>query len=262
MSDVVEVRDRGAVRIIAFNRPETRNAIGKEVLMKMQQAFRDAAADETVRALVLTGNGGAFSSGADVKEWAEALKGNDPYPDIDWVEEAIRLVHQVYEFPKPTVAMMEGVAVGAGLDMALACDFRVVSETAKFICAYTRVGYPPDAGGSWLLERLIGVESAKMFVYTGDSWGAEKALEHGLVTDVAAPEALEEQTFALTDKLASGPTVAIGLSKALIDTARSRTLAEQQTEEQRVGKIAGKTEDHAEGLAAANEGRRPEFKGR
>lgn len=261
-NDVVDVSNRGAVRIVAFNRPETRNAISKEVLLKMQQAFREAAADEAVRALVLTGNGGAFSSGADVKEWAEALKGNDPYPEYDWVEEAIRLVHQVYEFPKPAIAMMEGAAVGAGLDMALACDFRIVSETAKFICAYTRVGYPPDAGGSWLLERLIGVEAAKMFVYTGDSWNAEKALEAGMVTGISSPDDLEIRTFGLAEKLAAGPTVAIGLSKALIDAAGSRTLAEQQAEEQRVGKIAGKTEDHAEGLTAANEGRRPEFKGR
>jgi len=262
VTDVIEIRNHEAVRIIAFNRPETRNAISTEVLLKMRAALKEAAADENVRALVLTGNGGAFSSGADVKEWADMVAGKAPYPDHDWVEEAIKLVHDVYEFPKPAIAMIDGAAVGAGLDMALACDFRVASDKARFICAYTRVGYPPDAGGSWLLERLIGVEAAKMFVFTGESWSAEKAHGAGLVTDVAPQAELESRTFEFAGKLAAGPTVAIGHAKKLIDTAGSRTLGEQQREEQRAGKICAETEDHKEGLAAANEGRRPEFKGR
>jgi len=261
MSNVVEIDDRGAVRVVAINRPKTRNAINTEVLLKMQEAIQDAAEAEHLRALVITGRGGAFSSGADVKEWALMLEGKAPYPEHDWVEEAIRLVHAVYAFPKPTIAMMDGAAVGAGLDMALACDFRVVSEEAKFICAYTRVGYPPDAGGSWLLPRLIGLEATKQFVYLGESWRADRAKAAGMVTDVAPVDELESRTFELADKLASGPTVAIGHAKALIDTAHSRSLAEQQIEEQQAGKICAKTSDHAEGLAAANEGRRPVFKG-
>ena len=125
MSEVVQVEDRGAVRLIAINRPESRNAINTEVLIRLRKAVREAAKAEHLRALVFTGRGGAFSGGADVKEWADKLKGIDPWPDHSWVDEAIALIQEVHAFAKPTVAMMEGPAVGAGLDLALACDFRV-----------------------------------------------------------------------------------------------------------------------------------------
>ncbi len=261
MSDCIEIQDRDAVRVIAINRPETRNAINTAVLLSMRKALKEASEEETVRALVLTGNGGAFSSGADVKEWVQMVEGNPPYPDHDWVEEAAKLTHEVYSFPKPTIAMMEGPAVGAGLDIALACDFRLVSESARFICAYTRVGYTPDAGGSWLLPRLIGIEATKLFVYTGDSWRADKAKSVGMVTDVVPSDELENCVLELASKLAAGPTVAIGLAKELIDKSYSKTFTEQQFEEQRAGKICAVTADHAEGLTAANEGRAPAFKG-
>lgn len=262
MSEVVQVEDRGAVRLIAINRPESRNAINTEVLIRLRKAVRDAGKAEQLRALVFTGRGGAFSGGADVKEWADKLKGIDPWPDHSWVDEAIALIQEVHAFPKPTVAMMDGPAVGAGLDLALACDFRVASEKARFICAYTRVGYPPDAGGSWLLPRLVGLENAKMFVYTGDAWDAAKAKATGMVTEVVPLEELEARSFALADKLASGPTVALGLAKHLLDNAHRRTFAEQLAEEARFGKVCAKTEDHAEGLRAAGERRAPKFVGR
>ena len=139
MSDIVQIEDRGAVRIVAINRPEARNAINTGVLMGLRKAIREAAKAEALRTLVVTGRGGAFSAGADVKEWADKNRGIDPHPDHDWVEEACGLVLDVFRFPKPTVAMIDGAAVGAGLDMALACDFRYASTRAKFICAYTRV---------------------------------------------------------------------------------------------------------------------------
>jgi 2-(1,2-epoxy-1,2-dihydrophenyl)acetyl-CoA isomerase len=239
-----------------------RNAFNTPLLVALRRAFREALAEKEIRALVVTGRGGAFSGGADVKEWSDKLKGIDHAPGYDWIEEALALVRQVHDFPKPTIAMMDGPAVGAGLDLALACDFRVASEKARFICAYTRVGYPPDCGGSWLLPRLIGLEAAKLFVYTGDSWDAAKALAHGMVTEVAPAEALEERAFALAERMAAGPTVAIGLAKLLMETADRRSFAEQLAEEQRAGKLCAPTADHAEGLKAATEKRKPAFVGR
>lgn len=262
MSDLVQVEDRGAVRIIAINRPEARNAINTGVLLALRRAVRQAARSEDLRALVFTGRGGAFSGGADVKEWADKLKGIDPHPEHDWVEEAVALVQEVFALPKPTIAMMDGAAVGAGLDLALACDFRYATTRARFICAYTRVGYPPDCGGSWLLPRLIGLEAAKLFVYTGEAWDAARAKAAGMVTEVMEPEALESATLAFAETLASGPTVAQGLAKQLIDSAHRRTFAEQLAEEMRAGKLCAATEDHREGLAAANERRAPRFQGR
>jgi len=262
MTDVVQIEDRGAVRIVAINRPEVRNAINTTVLIALRKAVREAAKSEALRTLVVTGRGGAFSAGADVKEWADKNRGIDPHPDHDWVDEACQLVLDVSRFPKPTIAMIDGPAVGAGLDMALACDFRFASARAKFICAYTRVGFPPDCGGSWLLPRLIGIEAAKLFVYTGDLWDAPRAKAAGMVTEVVETERLEEATLAFGGKLASGPTVANGYAKLLIDTAHQRGLADQLAEERRAGKLCLKTEDHKEGHAAANERRAPRFVGR
>jgi 2-(1,2-epoxy-1,2-dihydrophenyl)acetyl-CoA isomerase len=262
MTDLVQVEDRDAVRIIAINRPEVRNAISTPVLLLLRKAFKQAAKAEHLRAVILTGRGGAFSAGADVKEWAEFAKGNNPHPEHNWVEEAIGFVQDIARFPKPTIAMMDGPAAGGGLDFALACDFRIASTKARFICAYTRVGFSPDAGGSWLLPRLIGIEATKMFVFTGDTWDAAKALSVGMVTEVVEVDSLEARTMELAQKLASGPTVAIGLAKALIDNAHRRTFHEQLAEEERAGKICGETEDHREGLAAANERRAPKFIGR
>jgi 2-(1,2-epoxy-1,2-dihydrophenyl)acetyl-CoA isomerase len=262
MTELVQVEDRNAVRIIAINRPDVRNAISMGVLLALRKAVRQAQKAEHLRAVVFTGRGGAFSGGADVKEWAEIAKGNNPHPDFDWVDEAVELVHDVFQLAKPTVAMMDGPAVGAGLDLALACDFRVASTRAKVICAYTRIGYPPDCGSSWLLPRLIGVEAAKMFIYTGESWDAAKAKAAGMLTEVVPEADLEAAAMGLAEKLASGPTVAQGLAKQLIDAAHRRTFAEQLREEQRAGKLCAKTADHAEGLAAANEKRTPNFSGR
>ncbi|MFO1090358.1 MAG: enoyl-CoA hydratase-related protein [Hyphomicrobiales bacterium] len=262
MSDFVEVEDLGPVRFIHLNRPDVRNAINVRMLLALRRAVRAAEDEPTVRAVVFAGRGPAFSAGADVKEWAEMQAGRNPHPDHDWVGEAVQLVQEVMRLPKPTIAMIDGAAVGAGLDMALACDFRIVSTRAKFICAYTWVGYPPDCGGSWLLPRLIGVEAAKLFVYTGDTWDAVKAKDAGMVSEVVAPEDLASRVTAMAQKLASGPTVAIGLAKQLIDAAHRRSFPEQLAEEQRAGKICARTDDHAEGLAAANEKRMPVFKGR
>jgi 2-(1,2-epoxy-1,2-dihydrophenyl)acetyl-CoA isomerase len=262
-SDIVQVEDRGAVRYIFLNRPQVRNALNHASLVALRKAVQGAAKAEHLRCVVFGGRGGAFSAGADVKEWAEmTANGKTPPAGYDWVEQAIQLVEEVANLTKPTIAMIDGAAVGGGLDMALACDFRIVSTRAKFICAYTWVGYPPDCGGSWLLPRLIGVEATKLFVYTGDTWMADKAKSYGMVTEVVPQEELEKVTSEWAERLSKTPTVATGLAKQLIDSAHRRTFAEQLAEEQKAGKICAKTADHAEGLAAANERRMPNFVGR
>jgi len=258
MYKFIKVERHGAVGVIALDRPEARNALGMGLTIELRRALREAALDADMRALILTGRGGAFSAGADVKEWAA---GKTDWPDMNWVEESLRLVQQVNDMPKPVIAMIEGAAVGAGLDMALACDFRYASTSAKFICSYTNVGYNPDCGGTWLLPRIVGLETAKHFVYTGELWSAEKALENRLVSHVSAPENLWAETLAFAQKLASGPTVAIAQAKKLLNASNLRSLSDQQLEEVLAGKICAKTKDHAEGLAAANERRAPRFIG-
>lgn len=261
-NDFVQVEDRGSVRYVYLNRPQVRNAINLDTLFALRHAVREADRSENLRCVVFGGRGGAFSAGADVKEWAEMIAGRHPHPGFDWVDEAVSLVQEVARLAKPTIAMIDGAAVGGGLDLALACDFRIVSARAKFICAYTWVGYPPDCGGSWLLPRLIGVEAAKLFVYTGDSWSADKAKSVGMVTEVVPQEDLEKTVAEWAVRLSKTPTVATGLAKHLIDSAHRRSFQEQLAEERRAGKICAKTADHAEGLAAANEKRMPKFVGR
>lgn len=261
MYKFLELERHGAVGVIAMNRPEARNALAMGITIELRRALREAAADTTMRALILTGRGGAFSAGADVKQWAGKKVGDDPWPDMNWVEESLKLVQQVHDMPKPTVAMIDGAAVGAGLDMALACDFRYASDKAKFICSYTNVGYNPDCGGTWLMPRVIGLEAAKRFAFTGETWAADVALEHRMVSHVSPRETLWDVTLAFAQRLASGPTVAIAQAKRLLNSAHTRSLSDQQLEEVAAGKICAPTQDHAEGLAAANERRAPRFVG-
>lgn len=258
----IEVIDTNSVRTIAINRPDRRNALDHDTIARLRDAVDEAVALPGARAIVLTGRGGAFSAGADVREWAEISAGKKPRPARDWVSEAVAAMTALQACPKPTLAMVDGAATGAGLDLALVCDFRFASDRARFICSYTRVGYPPDAGSSWLLPRLIGLEAAKRFVFTGEAWAADKALKHGMVTEVHPVDGLEAAAMAFAAQLAAGPTIAIGHAKRLLETGQNRSFPEQLEEERKAGKICGATEDHKEGLAAANERREPRFVGR
>ena len=216
--------DDGAVRTLTLNRPEVRNALDTELLAALLSELRAAVADPEVRCLVLTGAGKGFCAGADVKAWVEegpeAEAGASP-----WVELAHALVTELATAPLPTVALLNGAAVGAGLDLALACDFRIAAAEARFACAYTWMAYPPDAGGTWLLPRVIGLERAKRFVYTGELWDAETALANGLVSRVVPLADLATAGAALAAELASGPTVASGHPKRRLDSTHSRPLA-------------------------------------
>jgi 2-(1,2-epoxy-1,2-dihydrophenyl)acetyl-CoA isomerase len=257
--DVLLRNDDRAVRTLTLNRPDARNALDLGLLTALRAGVAAAVDDASVRCLVLTGAGKAFCAGADVKAWAEQGPQDEDDP---WVAEAHGLATELAAAQLPTLALLNGAAVGAGLDLALACDFRIAADTARFACAYTWLAYPPDVGGTWLLPRLVGVEQAKRFVYTGEFWDAPTALRHGLVGEVVPLDALAERGAGFARELASGPTVAIGHAKRLIDSGHARTLAEQLEAERAAGEACALTEDHREGLAAAAERREPVFRGR
>ena len=259
MTDLVERIDDGAVRVLRLNRPDARNALNMG-LIKAVRAELAAVGPDNVRCLVITGNGKGFCAGADVKDWSELAKTGVP-EGYDWVSEMHGLILDLHGLDTPVIAMINGAAVGAGLDMALACDFRFAAAEAKFRCAYTWVGFNPDAGGSWLMPRLMGLEAAKRFAFTGDIWSAEKAQAHGLVSEVHAGEELEVATLTFARQLGEGPSVAIRQTKRLMERAAGNTLAQQLAAEQEAGKICGATQDHREALAAAVEKRNPVFKG-
>jgi 2-(1,2-epoxy-1,2-dihydrophenyl)acetyl-CoA isomerase len=251
--------DDGAVRTLTLNRPEARNALTLELLRALRTAVAEAVDEPDVRSLVLTGAGKGFCAGADVKAWADQgpEEGDDP-----WVGEAHRLAVELASAPLPTIALVNGAAVGAGLDLALACDFRVAADLARFACAYTWLGYPPDVGGTWLLPRIVGLERAKRFVYTGEFWDAGTALACGLVGEVVTLEGLAARGAELAAELAAGPTVAIGEAKRLLDDSSRRSLAEQLEAERVAAEVCARTDDHREALAAAAERREPVFRGR
>ena len=257
--DLVIVRDDRGVRTITLNRPDSRNALNVALLRALRAALADVAVDPEVRALVVTGAGKSFCAGADVKEWGETAAGGGD--GADWVEQAHALVCELADLERPTVAVLNGAAVGAGLDLALACDFRVAADDARFACAYTWIGYPPDCGGTWLLPRLVGLEAAKRFVFSGAYWDAATALARGLVSEVVERPRLEEAGAELARSFAEGPTVALGHAKRLLHTSTGRTLREQLAAEAEAGHACAATADHREALNAALERRAPVFTG-
>jgi 2-(1,2-epoxy-1,2-dihydrophenyl)acetyl-CoA isomerase len=257
----LEIIDDGAVRQVFINRPGNGNALSFGILEGLRETFDAAARDAAVRAVLVSGRGKLFCAGGDVKEW-KASKERGTGSGHDWGSLSKALILAIVELKKPVVAAINGAAAGAGLDLACACDFRFATETARFICAYTRVGFAPDAGGTWFLPRLIGLSAAKRLVFTGDAWSAAEALACGLVDKVIAPDALMAEALAFAQKLASGPTVAIGEAKALLNSSSSYTLADQMEREHAAAAVCRETADHREGLNAANERRAPVFSGR
>ena len=256
---VLLLSDDGPVRTLTLNRPEARNALTVEILRALRAAIAQAVDNPDVRSVVLTGAGKGFCAGADVKAWTE----QGPEADDDpWISEAHALAVELASAPLPAVALLNGAAVGAGLDLALACDFRVAADVARFACAYTWLGYPPDVGGTWLLPRIVGVEQAKRFVYTGEFWDADTALARGLVGEVVPLKHLAARGAELGAELAAGPTIAIGHAKRLLDDSPRRSFVDQLEAERAAGLVCARTDDHHEALAAAAERRQPLFRGR
>ena len=255
----LRIEDAGGVRTLTLDRPEARNALSLALVEGLRAALTEARADPGVRALVLAGAPPAFCAGADVREWAEAAKAGRKTP---WVETAHALVREIFAFPRPVVAAVRGAAAGAGVDLVLACDFRFAAADARFVCAYTRMAFPPDLGGTWLLPRLIGPAAAKRFVFTGAPWSAEEALAAGLVDAVHPTDDVLAAAQAFAATLAAGPTVAQAHAKRLIDGALSRGFAAQLAEEYAAGDACRRTDDAAEAMRAAVEKRAPVFTGR
>ncbi|MET1027812.1 MAG: enoyl-CoA hydratase-related protein [Dongiaceae bacterium] len=258
---MLRIETQGALRILTIDRPQERNALSTVLLKELRAAIHTAKADRSCRALLVTGSGKAFCAGADVQEWA-AVEAAGQLETYGWTEAAHSLCAEIYDFDRPTIALMNGAAVGAGLDLACACDFRLAADTAKFCCAYTRMGYAPDCGGTWLLPRLIGHEAAKLFIFTGVFWSADEALRRGLITEIHPADRLLEDGLAFGQKLANGPTVALSAAKRLINESGSRNLLQQLAAERIAGEICGRSADAKEALSAAVAKREPVFHGR
>jgi 2-(1,2-epoxy-1,2-dihydrophenyl)acetyl-CoA isomerase len=257
---ILNLERSGTVATVTLNRPDSRNALNVALLLELRACFESLDRDAGVRAIVLTGAGPAFCAGADVKEWA--AESTREAPAQDWVAEAMWMMRAVRNCSRPVIARIDGACVGAGLDLALCCDFRYASERAKFMCSYTHLGYSPDAGGTWLLPRILRLQTARRFIYTGELWLGARAAAEGLVDAALTVEALDSAVAEFAEQLAAGPTRALAESKRLLATTFQNDFDTQLALEQAAGLRCAATHDHQEALAAANERRAPTFQGR
>lgn len=247
------------VGLLTLNRPDRLNALSDDLVSDLDTVLVQAKARDDVRAMVITGAGRGFSSGADVQNWAS---GEDAELAEPWPPKMHRVMSRLYWLPKPVVAAVNGVAVGAGCDLALACDLRFASTKARFGEVYMRLGFCPDAGGSYLLPRIVGEARASELIYTGRIVDADEALRIGLVSEVVEPDDLVVRAMEQARIFASGPTVAIGIAKENIRSGYTTTFEQALRNELRGGDLCGKTEDHVEGLKATVEKRDAVFLGR
>lgn len=216
----VVVTRTGSVLTLRLNRPHRKNALDDEAWSRLHEALDQAGRDESARAVVVTGSGGDFCAGADLSSHRES---RHPLNRMRRIGDIAALLS---ELPKPTVAKVEGVAVGAGCNLALGCDLVVASTTARFSEIFVRRGLSLDFGGSWLLPRIVGLQQAKRLALLGDIIGAEEALRLGMATWVKEPDQLDAFVDDLAARLAGGPPIALAQNKALLNEASSRTLRE------------------------------------
>ena len=251
---LVLVTQAGAVRTITLNRPKALNSFTGEMHAELAQALADAEADAGVRCLVLTGAGRAFCAGQDLADPAVAPNlepGAAPTVVGDVIERHYKpLVLRLRAMPVPVIAAVNGVAAGAGASMALGCDIVVAARSASFIQAFSKIGLVPDAGGAWLLPRLVGRANALALAMTGDKLPAETAQRMGLIWKCVDDAAFADEVRSLADKLAAMPTKALVATRAVIDAASQLNLADALTHEGQWQSRLSASHDYLEGVAA------------
>jgi 2-(1,2-epoxy-1,2-dihydrophenyl)acetyl-CoA isomerase len=258
----IAVARDGGVLTITLNRPDKLNAMTGVMSDELVDVFASARDDE-VRALVVTGAGRGFCAGQDLTEFEEAYRSGER-PDIreHLTRSYHRLIPLVVETPKPVIAAVNGVAAGAGVSLAAACDIRIAGEDARFTQAFVKIGLVPDSGGTWLLPRIVGFARALELSITGEVIDAAAALEIGLVNRVVAGDVLEEEVSELAARLSAMPTAAIAETKALLRGALGLGLEAALAAEADAQARMGQTDDHLEGVMAFAEKREPRFQGR
>lgn len=251
---------QAGVAWITLNRGPQRNALDIPTLNHLHALLDGFNRDPAVRVVVLTGSGRSFCAGADLAEWADA-EARGALETYGWTETAHALMTRLHTLDKPTLAAINGTAVGAGMDLTLCCDLRVAAQSARFKAGYTSMAYSPDAGASWHLPRLIGSEQAKRLLFLDELWSADRALAAGLVGEVVADEQLHTHVAELATRTANGPTFAFAQTKTLIREGAGRSLPEQLQAELAAGLLCGRSADGAEALRASMEKRPPNFSG-
>ncbi len=259
MSKSIQLKVENKVAYITFNRPEVFNSFNREMAFSLQETLDACEANKDVRAIVLTGNGKAFCAGQDLKEVTDP----DLNPGFKKIleEHYNPIITRIRSIKKPIIGAINGVAAGAGANIALACDIVVAHEKVSFIQAFSLIGLVPDSAGTYFLPRLIGFQKALALAMLGDKIGAEEAEKMGMIYKCVPTEEFEETISKLALKLANMPTKALGMIKELFNTSMTNDLESQLALESKLQIEAAQSDDYKEGVAAFIEKRQPNFKG-
>ena len=255
----IERTDINGVCTLALNRPEVYNSFNQSMALQLQQQLDDCAANDEVRVIVITGIGKAFCAGQDL---AEATDPNGPGLQTIVRDHYNPIILKIRSIEKPVIAAVNGVAAGAGANIALACDITIAKQSASFIQAFSKIGLIPDSGGTFFLPRLIGMQKALALMMTGDKVSASEAEKLNMIYKVVEDESFDEEIKNFANQLALMPTRGLGLTKKAVNLGLFNSLEDQLDVEEKIQVEAGSTEDFSEGVAAFMQKRQPKFKGK
>lgn len=258
MSTILFSINEGIARI-TLNRPEKLNAFNLEMTLLLQSKLDECASLPEVRCVYLTGSGKAFSAGQDL---ADILSDGKPVMEHKLTETYNPVVSKIRNMPKPVIAAVNGVAAGAGANIALCCDLVIAASSASFIQAFSKIGLIPDSGGTWILPRLVGYQKALALAITGDKVNAEEAEKMGMIYRCYPDDQYEQEAEKLAQRLAAMPTRGIALTKHAFNRSAQQNFEEQLLTEDEYQQKAAATEDFTEGVSAFLEKRKPVFKGK
>jgi len=267
--DTIILKKENRIATITMNRPEVLNALNERLIQELGAVITEVEQDDEVRVVVLTGSGSGFCSGQD----ARAMPGGGGEQILAWEEspEVVRrglllilrrLAPRLLKLGKPTVAMVNGVAAGAGFGLALGCDMRIGSEKARFVLASDKMGLIPPLGLTWLLPRILGYSKAAEIIFTGRPIEAEEAKQMGILNQVVPASELERQTMDFAQQIAKGPPISHKLSKQLLNNEVLRDLESHLEMAATYQVMCHTSQDHREGVAAWREKREPQFQGK
>jgi len=255
---MIDFKIENGVGVITLNRPDKFNSFVRQMAFDLQARLDECEANKEVRSIYITGTGKAFCAGQDL---AEAIDPEQTQLDKIVEEHYNPIIERLRNIEKPIVCGVNGVAAGAGANLALACDITIAGNSVAFIQAFSKIGLVPDSGGTFYLPRLIGMQKSAALMFLGDKVMAEEAVQMGMIYKSVADEDLQEVALGVAQKLAKMPTKGIGLTKRLLNESYNNDLTKQLARENELQTEAGQTYDYNEGVNAFLEKRKPEFKG-